>query len=120
MIATTLRTEGVRRVPRNRLALLCLSFIAAGCVHVQLTPEGERVRVTNNPEAVKGCRLVGPVDASDRLNGGMAGQMAAEENAQRTLRNKTAEMGANVVLLATSTTGTSGSRVRGEAYACAS
>lgn len=89
-----------------------------GCVTTRLSPEAERVRVTSNPEAVKGCTLLGPIDASDRINGGIAGQMAAEENAQRRLRNKAAEMGANTVLLATSTTGMSGSRARGDAYAC--
>lgn len=104
----------------RRLAIVVILIGLGACVHVQLTPEGERVRVTSNPEAVRGCKLVGNVDASDRMNGGMAGQMAAEENAQRTLKNKTAEMGANVVLLTTATTGTSGSRARGEAYACPS
>jgi len=105
------------RVTRQR-AIPFAMIMLAGCVHVQLTPEGEKVRVTSNADAVKGCKLMGNVDASDRMNGGIAGQMAAEENAQRTLKNKTAAMGANVVLVSTSTTGMSGSRVRGEAYAC--
>lgn len=91
----------------------------AGCVTTQLTPRAQMVRLTSNPEAVRGCTLVGNVDASDRLQGGMMGQMAAEENANRRLQNKAAEMGANVVLFTNSTTGMSGSRVRGEAYTCA-
>lgn len=95
-------------------ALPCL----AGCVTVQLTPEAERVRVTSNPDAVKGCTLIGNVDASDQWNGGQFGQMAAEENANRTLKNKTAAMNANTVFVTTSTTNTGGSRIRGEAYNC--
>lgn len=76
------------------------------------------MRVTTNQEAVKGCTLVGPIEASDKMNGGMIGQVAAEENANRRIRNDAAKMGANVVLFVNSTTGMSGSRVRGEAYAC--
>jgi hypothetical protein len=96
--------------------LLCVA--ASACIRVQLTPEAERVRVTANSEAVKGCKLVGEVTGSDRLNGGMAGQMAAEENANRFLKLNAANMGANTVLITGSTTGMSGSRKRGEAYAC--
>lgn len=101
----------------RRLAILWFALLA-GCVTTHLTPDGERVRVTSSSDASKGCKLVGPIDASDRMNGGMVGQMAAEENAQRRLKNKAAEMGANLVVLASSTTGMSGSRVRGEAFAC--
>lgn len=101
-----------------RLGLLPALLLAAGCVTTQLTPAAERVRVTSNAAALKECKLIGNVDASDRMNGGMLGQMAAEENASRRLRNKAAEMGANTVLLVSSTTGMSGSRSRAEAYAC--
>lgn len=100
------------------LATAGLALALAGCVTTKLTPEAEKVRVTINLDAVKGCKLLGNVDASDRMNGGMVGQMAAEENANRRLRNKAAEMGANTVLMVNSTTGTSGSRARAEAYAC--
>ena len=93
-------------------------ILTSACVTTKLTPAAERVRVTTNVEALKDCKLLGNVDASDRLNGGMAGQMAAEENTNRRLRNKAAEMGANTVLMVTSTTGMSGSRSRAEAYAC--
>lgn len=95
-----------------------IAILCAGCVVVRLTPEAEKVRVTSNPDAVHGCSLVGNVAGSDIMNGGQFGQMAAEENANRTLRNRAAEMGANTVLMITSTTNTGGSRQRGEAYAC--
>lgn len=99
--------------------LMIALALASGCVTTRLTPEAERVMVTTNVEAVRGCTLLGNVDASDRMNGGMVGQMAAEENATRRLKNKAAEMGATHVLFMSSTTGMSGSRTRGEAYKCA-
>jgi len=102
----------------SALTMLLVVVSATGCVGVKLTPEGEQVRVTSNADAAKGCKLLGDIDASDRWNGGMAGQMAAEENANRRLRNKAAALGANLVLMVSSTTGMSGSRARGEAYSC--
>jgi uncharacterized protein YbjQ (UPF0145 family) len=102
----------------RRPIFVALLALASACVTTHLSPEGERVRVTTNAEAVRGCKLLGNIEASDRMNGGMMGQMAAEENANRRLRNDAAKLGANVVLMASSTTGMSGSRARGEAYAC--
>lgn len=103
----------------RRLLLVASAALLSACVTTRLTPEAEHVRVTTNPEAVRGCTLLGNIEASDLMNGGMVGQMAAEENARRRLQNKAAELGANIVLQGTSTTGTSGSRTRGEAYRCA-
>jgi len=97
---------------------LALVLGLSGCVYRQLTPLGQAVRVTANPEAIQGCELKGAVTGGDGLNGGITGQRAAEENANRELRNRAAEMGANVVLLTTSTTGFSGATQRGEAYLC--
>lgn len=102
----------------TRLVPIVAFAATSGCVTTRLTPEAELVRVTANAEAVKGCTLLGNLEASDKLNGGMAGQMAAEENANRRLRNDAAKLGANTVLLSSSTTGMSGSRARGEAYKC--
>ena len=85
---------------------------------VNLSPAAEAVRVTSNPDAVKGCKFIAEVTGADRLNGGMMGQMAAEENATRFLKKNASEAGANTVLVSASTTGMSGSRKRGEAYAC--
>jgi uncharacterized protein YbjQ (UPF0145 family) len=102
---------------RTPILVVSLALLSA-CVTTHLTPEAEKVRVTTNPEAVRGCKLLGNIEASDKMNGGMVGQMAAEENANRRLRNDAAKLGANVVLMGSSTTGMSGSRARGEAYAC--
>ena len=102
----------------TRLIALATICLLTACVTTDLSPEGAKVRITTNAEVVKGCTFVGEVLGRDRMNGGMMGQSAAEENANRRIRNRAAEMGANVVLLATSTTTMSGSTQRGEAYRC--
>jgi len=96
-----------------------LLFLTTACVTTQLTPEGAKVRVTSNPEAVKGCTLIGEVKGADHMNGGTMGQGFAQETAMRELKNRAAAAGANVVLMVTSTTNTSGSVQLGEGYRCA-
>lgn len=98
---------------------LMMILLCSGCVTVRLSPDGEMVRLTSNPEVVRNCKYVGQVKGSDHMNGGLAGQGAAEENAMREIRNNAAEMRANTVHILNVTTGTSGSAVRGEAYQCA-
>jgi uncharacterized protein YbjQ (UPF0145 family) len=95
-------------------------LILGGCVTTSMTAKGQEVRMTSNPDIVKGCKFLGEVKGSDHMNGGFVGQGAAEENANRRLRNNAAQMGANTVFIATSTTNTSGSVQRGEAYLCES
>jgi uncharacterized protein YbjQ (UPF0145 family) len=101
-----------------RRVVLLLMFFAVGCITTQLTPEGAKVRVTSNPDAVRGCALVGEVKGADHMNGGLMGQGAAQETAMRELKNRAAAAGANVVLMVTSTTNTSGSVQLGEGYRC--
>ena len=98
--------------------LLAFSLLFCGCVTTSLTPAGEKVRITANPDAVKQCRYIGEVMGRDRMNGGFAGQWAAEENAVRRLKNRAAYMGADTVLMVTNSTNTSGSVQRGEGYNC--
>lgn len=83
-----------------------------------LTPEGAKVRITSNPEGVRGCKLIGEVKGADHKNGGTMGQGFAQETAMRELKNRAAAAGANVVLMITSTTNTSGSVQLGEGYRC--
>lgn len=92
--------------------------ITCSCVTTRTTPAGQAVRITSNPEIVRGCAFLGEVVGKDRMNGGLLGQGAAEENATRRVKNTAAEMGADTVLISTSTTGFSGSTIRGEAYRC--
>jgi Domain of unknown function (DUF4156) len=98
----------------------CLALLAslAACTRIVLTPEEDAVRVTANAETVKGCKLLGEVEGSDLMNGGMIGQSAAENNAYKFLKRNARTMGANAVLLSTESTTMSGARKRGEAYSC--
>lgn len=97
---------------------LFITLSLTACVTVGLTPEGARVRMTSNPDVVRGCSYIGQVQGTDHMNGGLSGQGAAEENAMREVRNRAAKIGADTVHLVTSTTGFSGAAVRGEAYIC--
>jgi hypothetical protein len=96
--------------------MLLAALVSSACS--SLTPAGQKVLITSNPDTVKGCRLLGQVKGSDHMWGGAAGQGAAEDNATTRLKNKTAEMGGNVVFLSRSSTGFSGSSQLGEAYSC--
>lgn len=94
-------------------------LLMSGCVTTQLTSSGDAVRVTSNPEVVRGCTYIGNATASDRMNGGVAGKDAARENTDRRLRNKAAEMGGDTVHLMSDDYGWSGAAARGEVYRCA-
>lgn len=107
--------EASRKFPA--LAMMTLAILG-GCVTTTLTSAGEKVRFTSNPDVVRPCKYLGEVTGADRMNGGTMGQGAAEENANRRLRNNAAQMGGDTVFVSTSTTNTSGSVQRGEAFKC--
>jgi hypothetical protein len=87
--------------------LLFLAFLSCSCVST--TPEGEKVRLTSNPEIVRGCRFILNVQ-SDELD---------VQSAENVLRNKAAEHGGNVVLMVGSTVmGDYHSHSSGEVYSC--
>lgn len=103
---------------RLRSSTLAALMLLSACVMTTLSPAGERVRLTSNPDVVAECDFLGEVTGSDGFNGGIAGQRAAEENAIRRLKNAAGALGADVVFLVSSETGMSGSTQRGEAYRC--
>jgi hypothetical protein len=103
---------------RRSFALLTF-ILLAGCARTRLAPQAEGVRVTLNQDEVKGCRLVGNVEASTRRYLWIPGAGAAQESVNRQLRNDAARMRANFVVIRSSTTSMSRSAARGEAYACA-
>lgn len=74
---------------------------------------GVKVAVTENRDAVKGCRFLGRVKDSGGWSStrgrGMWGDMG-ESEAEKGMRNDTADVGGNVLLLTDVT--------RGEAYLC--
>ena len=100
----------------KRLPTVLFAVVLVGCV--SLSPEGEKVRVTSNSEAVRNCTLLGEVKGAEHMWGGFAGQGIAEDNAYKELKNRAAAMGGDTVLMVTSSTGFSGSVQRGEAYRC--
>ena len=95
--------------------VVVLAVVVSSCAST--TPAGTAVRVTSNPEVVKGCKYLGEVKGKSNW-GGLAAQKLGEENANRHLKESAAEMGANVVLLVVDHAGFSGSIKRGEAYFC--
>ncbi len=99
-------------------AALALCLLATGCL-VPVNHYGLQVRLTTNPDVVKGCRFIGEVRGADHLNGGALGSETAQENAERILRNNAGQIGANVVLLSrTRSHYYTGATAIGEAYAC--
>ncbi len=93
----------------NRLGLLVLGIVLVGCV--SLTSEGKKVRITSNPEAVKGCAFLGNVRSTSTLSGNVEG-LAASAN-EKTLQNDAAALGGNVIYVISS-----GRHASGEAYRC--
>jgi len=104
----------------KRIAGILGLLLLTACATQHLTASGAAVRITINPEVVKGCKFVGDVHGSDHWNGGLVGQGVAEDDARTEAQNKAAEMGGNVVLIQKSDTNRSGAEFRGEAYLCPS
>jgi hypothetical protein len=99
------------RPPLLRATPVVIGLLAlVACVST--TPAGEKVRVTANPDVVKGCKFLGNVKATSGW-GGSAGTGLAGSNTEKTLQNKTAALGGNVVFVVSS-----GIHASGEAYAC--
>lgn len=102
---------------RRSYAILAFVLVA-GCARTRLAPQASRVRVTLNQDDVKGCRLIGSVEASRKRYLWFPGKGTSQESVSRQLRNDAAKVGANVVVLTSSTTGMTRSESRGQAYAC--
>lgn len=90
----------------------------AGCHRVSLSPQEEAVRVIRDAGQVSRCRFVADVESSDRITGGLVNRDKAEENAYKILKQKTAKLNANTVLVAAASSGYTGSVMKGKAYAC--
>lgn len=97
---------------------IAVALLLTGCVTRGLSQEAQSVFVTTDFRQVEGCESLGMVAANDRMNGGFLGQGAAQENAERGLRNLAAQRGATVVLLKSENTGFTGSKQQGEAFRC--
>lgn len=94
----------------KRFAWIGALILLTGCL--TLTPEAQAVRVTNNADAVRGCRFLGNVRDEGT-------QMMPDpvHRVEDMLKGKTAALGGNVLMITNMTSGdtVSGS---GEAYSC--
>lgn len=103
-----------------RRTLLVLLAAVTGLSCASLTPEGARVRVTQNPDVVRGCEFLGNAKAGSGW-GGPAGGNMGEDEVQTKLQNQAATMGGNVLFLISNKAGGYGGSSRGvaEVYRCA-
>lgn len=100
------------------LAIPIVVLTVAGCHRVSLSQQEEAVRVIRDASQVSRCRFVRDVESSDRITGGLVNRDKAEENAYKILKQKTAKLGANTVLVAAASSGYTGSAMKGKAYSC--
>lgn len=94
-------------------ALVVVPLVVTACTSV--TPEGQKVRVTDDKRASDGCRYVGEVHAKGFM-GDDQRAFLAENDAHNKLRNRAAKLGANLVILTWESQ--RGSTQRGEAFEC--
>ncbi len=102
---------------RNIPAIICTCLTVVGCA--SLSPEGRGVRVTTNPDVVRGCEFVANIKGKSGW-GGPAGGNIGEDQVQTKMQNETAKIGADVLFLTSNKAGGYGgsSRGVGEAYNC--
>lgn len=92
------------------LSVAVLLSLLLGCV--SLSPAGAQVRITSNPEVVRGCKFLGNIKSTSGW-GGAAGTGLAGSNTEKALQNQTANLGGNVAFVVSS-----GIHASGEAYNC--
>lgn len=92
------------------IAVGLVAAVLAGCVSI--TPDGESVRITTRADIVAGCKFITNVKATSGW-GGLAGQGIADSNTEKTLQNKAAKAGGNVLFVINA-----GQHASGEAYLC--
>lgn len=95
--------------------VLFFLILLSGCV--VLAPQGSSVRIVKDMEAVRGCKLIGPVESSSNW-GGFAATGVAFDNAMNEIRNKTAQAGGNIALINVFSNTMGGSRIMEDAWAC--
>ena len=98
------------------LFLIFAVISVSGCA-TTLSNKGALVRITNQLEEVKNCKYLGQVTSSSSW-GGFAATGVAFESAMNELKNKAAEMGANVLLTQVISNTMGGTRMIGDAYFC--
>jgi hypothetical protein len=76
--------------------LLAVLAVGAGCVSV--SKQGASVRVTTNPEVVRGCQYLGSVNSTSGW-GGPAGTGLGTANTEADMRNKAAGLGGDILFV---------------------
>lgn len=97
----------------NSLVIALTVLSLAGCV--SLTPSAEEVQVVRDANRVQGCQPLGIIEARSLVGGAMAKR--SFENNRRIMRNQTAEVGGDTLLLLGERPGLVPTS-RGEAYNC--
>ncbi|MCD4747765.1 MAG: DUF4156 domain-containing protein [Thermoanaerobaculales bacterium] len=93
------------------MVVVLILVLTSGCM--SLSPEAQKVRVTNNEAVVADCEYLGEV--SGKTGWGSAG----ESNAYKAMKKNAAEIGADTVFLITQAdTEAFIPTYRGEAYRC--
>jgi hypothetical protein len=98
----------------------CTVLLALSCATITPAPAVSQVSITTKPEDVRGCTFVGDLKGAYQWSAGLeqGAGTAAESDAIREVKQRATAMGADTVLLVASTTGNSGSALRGDAYRC--
>lgn len=98
-------------------AWVLAAFVAlTGCQTATTASNG--VIVTGNPENVRGCKFLGQEIGRQYLIGGVMLMGAAQEDANRRLRNQAAEKGATHLLTTNAQMGMGGASATGDLYRC--
>lgn len=88
MLGDTLKSQGPLVFRSHPLLPLALLGLLAGFSCVSVTPAGAAVRITNNPDVVRGCKFLGNFSLSTVTKTASQGE--------RLFRNKVAADGGNV------------------------
>jgi hypothetical protein len=97
---------------RRRFSLIGSVVLTVACVSV--TSQMEKVRVTSNPDVVRGCKFLGNVSFSGFWR-------VSPKDSENLFRKKVVELGGNVGFVtnvAAGKTAVSGAAYSGEAYLC--
>ena len=99
----------------KKILFLGAAWLAlAGCT-TSLSANGEKIRVTHNPDAVKGCKYLETIHERSFVGGVLAdGSM----NALNKIKNKAAEIGGDIVFVVSETGGWNPATITAEVYKC--
>lgn len=98
--------------------LLISLFALTGCM-TTLSREAVTVRVVRDAQFVKGCKYIQTVDANSSW-GGFAATGVGYNSAMNELKNNTAQVGGNTLLIVVLENSMGGTNMTGDAYRCGS